>query len=161
MTQSTRSRQLMLLIRGILNRHGITDGLDLEMELCQACKSLYDPPKKGQTPAELRAEIEKALAEGAAVQTRREAAMERAEKALKRIAYNLNGAPLYEQERLYKHLTEAEKHGETIEKFVSWAAADPWWHDKISSIQKIIEIWPRAFTEKSNIIKADGGGFYA
>ena len=156
---ATKTREMTQILRGILTKYSI-DNLALEMDIVQAIQGMYEPKKTGRTPAELRKSIELALQVGAAAKTKQQAMMDRAEDALRRIAYNIRGAGMYEQERFYKHLQEAEKHNETIEGFVRWASEDAYWHDKISSINKIIELWPKAFIQNEKIVKADGGGFY-
>jgi hypothetical protein len=148
MTQATKSREMIQLIRGILSKHDI-ENLALEMELAQAFKEMSDPQKTGRTPAELRRSIEVALQVGVAKVTKQRAMLDRAEIALRRISYNLRGASQFEQERFYKHLVDSETQGQTIEVFVKWASEDAYWHDKISSINKIIELWLKAFPAPS------------
>lgn len=85
---------------------------------------------------------------------KRIAMQERAERELLRIRYNLKGAHQTEIDRFITFLLAEEKKGLTIEKFIEWVFGDEFWVDKISSLQKVMELFYRQEESKSK--RADG-----
>lgn len=144
MSKATESRELRLLIESILEDKGVLlEGAlaSLAFELTTAVSRFREEVKQGRAPAEAKASIQAAIIRGAAKQLPKMEMGERIEKACKRVGYNFNGAPETEQDRLINLAIDDEPEGYTIERFVSWASKDEWWHDKISSVGKIIELW--------------------
>ena len=112
MTKTTDSRQISLLIGGILQHYKIDD-LQLEIDLSSAVKRYFDERYKSTDKADIRARILKDM-EIAAVK-----AMEN-ETMCGRIKQALGFEPNGRHEELISWLITKDKSGQSIEKFRAW-----------------------------------------
>ena len=78
---------------------------------------------------------------------------DRAESALMRLQYNMVGTKATERDRFLRFLKAEEEQGRTIEQWVEWCFADGFWPGKLSSVHKVMELWPRAFSQPEVIDK--------
>jgi len=78
---------------------------------------------------------------------------DRAESALMRLQYNMVGTKAAERDRFLRFLKAEEEQGRTIEQWVEWCFADGFWPGKLSSVHKVMELWPRAFSQPEVIDK--------
>ena len=73
---------------------------------------------------------------------------DRAERELRRLQFNILGTRAPDRDRFIRFLqTEEKKHGRTIEAWVEWCFTDGFWPGKISSVNKVMELWLKAFEQ--------------
>lgn len=147
MTKTTDSRQVRLLIGGILSKHGI-DNLQLEIEIAGAVKRYYDETKSGGDKANVRERILASMEAAAARATKTEQVLSRVQKAL---GFDVSGSRF---DQMIEFIIRAEDNdGQTIEQFREW------WDEqdkfKRPALWKIAdrpaflrELWPGAFSKE-------------
>ena len=112
MTQTTDSRQLGLLIGGILKHYQI-DSLQLEINLSSAVRRYFEERYKSTDKANIRERIMNDMEIAAAKATENEAMCGRIKQSL---GFEPNGR----HDELIEWLIKKDKIGETIERFRKW-----------------------------------------
>ena len=147
MTKTTDSRQISLLIGGVLQHYHIDD-LQLEIDLSSSVKRYFDERYKSTDKADIRARILKDMGIAAAKAMENETMCGRIKQAL---GFEPNGR----HEELISWLITKDKTGQSIEKFRSW------W-DKENEFKRpalwkfgdrpafLMEVWPSAFPNESS-----------
>lgn len=148
MTETTDSRQIRLLISGILSKYEI-DNLQLEIDLASAAKRYMDERRKDKDKASVRARILMDMDIATAKASRNEAMESRIFKA----------TGLYVNERWYKDgimsfLINQDELGKTIEKFAETCKANPYTMPKFFKIaerpQLLRDTWGLVFSAQSD-----------
>ena len=143
MTKTTDSRQIGLLVGGILQHYGI-DNLQLEIDLSSAVKRYFDERYKSGDKAGIRERIMKDM-EVAAANAKQKEQME--VRVMSAIGINASGERF---SNMIDWLIKEEEEGKTIEGFKSWwdkqneFKRPALW--KISDRPALLhELWPSAF----------------
>lgn len=147
MTETTDSRQIRLLVTGILAKYDIDDLL-LEIDLSEAFKQYLQARQKSRDKAGIRERIMADMEIAAARQTKNEEMESRIFKA----------TGLYVNERWYQDgiidfLIEKDRQGETIEVFATACKADPYKMPKLFKIAEkpsyLRDVWGLAFVDRN------------
>lgn len=140
MTRSTDTRQLRLLIEGILQAHGIND-LRLEIDLFSGIKRLLESDTPVRTRETTLEGIRKALESGVSKQMELQAIRDEIED---RVKIGPNGSAW--EDFISWAWKQKEEKQETITKFLDWWLADDWRkeHPPFKPDNWYIA-WPRAF----------------
>lgn len=158
MTKTTNSRQLRLLVDGVLERYGI-DNLQLSIELCEAAKKFFASDNPVKTRESILKGVQKTLEQGATMQIR----IDEIEAEIKnRVRISPVGRE-WEDFLRWAYKQEQEK-GENIERFVDWWVSDEWrmGHPPSSPHSWYVK-WLQAFPSESaqKIEKEGSSGYYA
>lgn len=147
MTKTTDSRQIGMLIRGILSKHGI-DNLQVEIDLSSAMHRYIHERAQGRDLAHIREEILKDMQAGAGMAEKNTDMENRIFQAMR----------LYVNDRWYRDgvidfLLEKDRRGQTIEQFAAACNADPFNMPKFFKIAErpvyLKETWGLAFPVES------------
>lgn len=148
MTKTTDTRQIGLLIQGILRKYGI-DNLQLEIDLTSAIKIYFEQAYKKENKAEMR---ERILADIGVFAEK----VKKNEQMESRI---FQATGLYVNDRWYRDgviefLLEKDSLGETIEKFAETCKSNPYTMPKFFKIAEkpayLKDVWGLAFTDKQD-----------
>ena len=155
---TTDSRQLRMLMDGVLSHYGI-DNLQLSIDLCESVKKFIASDNPAKTRESILKGIQKALEHGAEMQIR----IDEIEAEIKnRVRISPVGR---EWEDFLRWAYRKEQNdGEKIEKFVDWWVSDEWrLAHPPSSPQSWYVKWPQAFPAEiaPKIEKEGGSGYYA
>jgi hypothetical protein len=160
MTKTTDSRQLGMIFRGVLEKHGLWEfaeqnekDLMVEMDLVMAAK-MYFAEVKQIGAANVRQKIFETLKLSAAKASETDAMESRIQSAL---GINAVGK---EWEDVLAFLIREDAQGRTIEKFAKACEADvynmPKSHQIAMNPKLIISLWPKAQTPENNNVKEKG-----
>jgi hypothetical protein len=143
MTQSTDSRQLRLLIEGILSAYGI-DNFELSIKLTDGIKRMIGDPTPVRTREEILKGIERALTGGVSKQAELEAI---SDEILKRAIIR----PVTKDwiEFVAWAWQQNKNKGQNITKFLDWWLSDDWQRDHPPTKPESWYVkWDRAFIER-------------
>lgn len=154
---TTDSRQLRMLVDGVLSAYGVDD-LQLSIDLCEAFKKFGASPTPARTREDILAGIRSGMEKGADTQVRLDAIRAEIEKRV-RISPVGNA-----WEDFLKWAYKQEEKGEYITRFLDWWTADEWRlsHPPIQPTGWYVQ-WPQAFPRQQNIQMTTGSssGYYA
>lgn len=143
MTKTTDSRQLRLMVDGILSAYGIDD-LQLSIDLCEAFKKFYASETPARTREDVLAGIKRAIEKGSTKQVD-------LDEIRTEIETRLHISPVgTEWEDFIQWAWKKNKDsGEGIKKFLEWWVSDEWRlaHPPVNP-QRFYVQWPQAFQEK-------------
>lgn len=120
MTQSTDSRQLRLLIDGILGVYGI-DNLELSIKLCEGVKRINDSPTPARTREEIIADLQRRVVTGQKINDQHEAIADEIHRRT-----FIRPVTQEWQEFIKFAYREQKDHGKTIGAFLDWWMSDEW-----------------------------------
>lgn len=146
MTKTTDSRQLRLLVDGILSLNGIDD-LKLSIDLCEGVKKFWASETPVRTREDILSGIGKSLEKGAAKQLELEAIRNEIES---RVHINPTTQEWIDfTEWAWK---KKEEKGEEIGKFIDWWLSDDWrkQHPPFKPTGWLTS-WPQAFVKTESI----------
>lgn len=155
---TTNSRQLRMLMDGVLSHYGI-DNLQLSIDLCESVKKFL----ASETPAKTREDILKGLSDSLEKGVGMQIRLDEMEAEIKnRVRLNPTGRE-WEDFLRWAYKQEQEK-GEKVERFVDWWVADEWRmaHPPSTPHSWYVK-WPQAFPLESskNVQNEGGSGYYA
>ena len=147
MTETTDSRQIRLLVNGILLSHGVDD-LALESNLASAFKRYFDDRRKSKDKVGIRNKI---LADLKVSEVKGHGREEMQKRVKDAIGINASGNRF---EGLIDWLIDEETKGKTIEQFKAWWDNENEYKRpalwKISDRPALLhELWPSAFAKKA------------
>lgn len=138
MTKTTDTRQLKLLIEGIIRSHGI-DNLELEINVFQGVKRLLESGTPVRTRESYLSEIREALGANQAQQTMDEMI----EVQFGRFPLNFLHFP-EEDKDAFRRFLKSQDH--SLEEFLNWWTQDEWrLAHPPHNLGKIMIMWPQAF----------------
>lgn len=154
---TTDSRQLRMLVDGVLSAYGVDD-LQLSIDLCEAFKKLGASPTPARTREDILAGIKNGMKKGADTQVHLDAI--RAE-----IENRVRISPVGNSwEDFIKWAFKQEEKGEHISRFLDWWTADEWRlaHPPMHPNGWYVQ-WPQAFPKPQTMQMTTGSssGYYA
>lgn len=151
MAKTTDTRQLRLLIDGILSIYGI-DNLELSIKLVDGVKRMIGADLPVKTREEYIKSIEAALHKGTAKHEQLEAIAVEIESRVK-----IRPVTKDWQDFIEWAWGRQTKHGESITRFIDWWLSDEWQraHPPTRPDGWMVK-WPMAFTEESEPAIQDG-----
>jgi len=150
MTKGTDSRNIKMIIQGIMNKHNI-DNLSLEMDLFSAWMRYVNERDEGETPAEARSKIAKEYGILGFV------GMSDAVREKARMLEILEGAlhltiDAEEWNDVILFCIRKEAEGQTVVRYQEWRDKDvfnsPKSHQIAQDPKLVIKTWPQAFANK-------------
>lgn len=155
---TTNSRQLRMLMDGVLTHYGI-DNLQLSIDLCESVKKFLASDNPVKAREDILKGVQKTLEQGASMQIR----IDEIEAEIRnRVRLNPTGR---EWEDFLRWVYQQEqKKGEKIERFIDWWVSDEWrMAHPPSGPQSWYVKWPQAFPIESQkkSEKEGSSGYYA
>lgn len=155
---TTDSRQLRMLMDGVLDHYGI-DNLQLSIDLCESVKKFLVSDSPAKARESILKSVQKTLEEGAAIQIR----IDEIEAEIKnRVRISPVGREW--EDFLRWAYRQEQDNGQKIEQFVDWWVSDEWrMAHPVSSPQSWYVKWLQAFpAESAQKLEREGGsGYYA
>lgn len=157
MTLSTDNKNIVKIVRGILQSNGI-DNLKLEIDISSAWHRYVTVREDGLTPAEARIKIAEEYDELGFSKDGQERNIVKQE-FMDAMKIEFGGEDNADWSELLTHLVKAKRSGESIYTFLEWCKTDPYNSPKIHQIaQKPLLVkmtWRNAF----DTVKAKSKGF--
>jgi len=151
MTESTNQRQIILLVKGIMQKHNLTD-LQVEIDFSSAFWRYVTERKAGRTAVQIREDILKDLEIGAAKAT----AQENMESRIK-FATGLSVNELWYRDGVIDFLIARDAEGQTVEHFAKACTDDPYNMPKFFKFSErpslIKDNWGLAFMKKTDEVR--------
>lgn len=153
---TTDSRQLRMLVDGVLSAYGVDD-LQLSIDLCEAFKKFGASPTPARTREDILAGIKNSLEKGSGEQARLEEIRGEIERRI-RIRPTGNA-----WEDFIKWAYKQEQKGEAVSRFLDWWVSDEWRmsHPPFKPDGWYVQ-WPQAFpNQQSRPMVTGSSGYYA
>lgn len=139
MTKTTDSRQLRMLVDGILANY-LIDNLQLSIDICAAVKAFYASPTPAHTREEILARLQKSVARGENRQFELDVIRQEIADA---VHINPTGEAW---EAFIKWAWGRQKEGQPISVFLAWWTEDEWRRNHPPSRPDNWYVqWPQAF----------------
>lgn len=155
---TTNSRQLRMLMDGVLSHYGI-DNLQLSIDLCEAVKKFLASDNPAKAREVILKGIQKTMEQGTDMRVR----IDQIEAEIKnRVRISPVGREW--EDFLRWAYQQEQEHDQKIEKFVDWWVSDEWrLAHPPSSPQSWYVKWLQAFPkEDAQVLEKEGGsGYYA
>ena len=145
MTATTDSRQIGMIVRGILSKHNL-DNLQLEIDLTESFKRYMDGKKQGRDIAKIREEILLSLEIGA---LKENAKINMEARVKLSLGIEVSGRSRYND--MIRFLLKKDAEGQSVELFAEWCRNNPFNAPKFFKIAEMPDLlmvnWPAAFAE--------------
>jgi hypothetical protein len=151
---TTISRQISLLVKGILDKYKIDD-LQLEIDLVASFQRMFtEGGKDPEKLSRIREDVLSSMLQGAAAENELAKMEGRVKRAMK---ISCDGRSRYSD--MLRFLVKKDVEGQTVEQYAKWCESNPFNAPKFFQIadrpDRLMETWEMAFVEQVDEIRPE------